>query len=194
MTETFMSPVLWFSVAVIVVVLCLLWVYMRRRAFLGDQLDGGHSIDLSEFVVAGPPDGPLRMDFYGTPVRLQLIVLAPMGRHSQLPTNEELPHILNHFISDFTRLSGLHRPVVFRWPEQLSAQGFFQAFFNQLSLPGDHGRGSSWCAVAGRFAVADTQYLVGMAFTTAKPNGMSTVTVKHEGQWFDILRIRESSE
>ena len=61
MTETFMSPVLWFSVAVIVVVLCLLWVFMRRRAFLGDQLDGGHSIDLSEFVVAGPPDGPLGM-------------------------------------------------------------------------------------------------------------------------------------
>ena len=101
--------------------------------------------------------------------------------------------ILNHFISDFTRISGLHRPVVFRWPEQLSAQGFFQAFFNQLSLP-DHGRGSCWSAVAGRFTVSEAQYLVGMAFTAEKANGMGEVTVQHEGQWFDVLRIKELPE
>jgi hypothetical protein len=188
--------VLWFSIAAIaiVIVLWLLWSLLRRRAALGHQVDGGDAIDLSEFVVGGPPGGSPQMEFYGTPVRLQLIVLAPMGRHGQLPSNEELPHILNHFISDFTRVSGLHRTVVFRWPEQLSADGFYQAFFNKLSLPGDHGRGSPWCAVSGRFTVADTQYLVGMAFTSEKPNGMGTVTVEHEGQWLDVLRIRESSD
>jgi hypothetical protein len=194
MPRSFLTPVLWFSIAAVAITLWLLWWLLRRRAARGHQVDGRNSIDLSEFVVGGPPVGSPRMDFYGTPVRLQLIVLAPMGRHSQLPSNEELPHVLNHFISGFTGVSGLHRPVVFRWPEQLSAQGFYQAFFNQLSLPGDHGRGSAWCAVAGRFTVADRQYLVGMAFTSEKPNGMGTVTVQHEGQWLDVLRIRESSD
>ena len=191
MPELFSSPFFWLAVAV---VLLALWLLLRRQATPGGERAQGDSIDLSEFVVGGPPEGPSSVEFYGTPVRLQLIVLAPMGRHGQLPSNEELPHILNHFISDFTRVSGLHRTVVFRWPEQLSAHGFYQAFFNKLSLPGDHGRGSPWCAVSGRFTVADTQYLVGMAFTSEKPNGMGTVTVEHEGQWLDVLRIRESSD
>jgi len=190
MPELFSSPFFWLAVAV---VLLALWLLLRRQATPGGERAQGDSIDLSEFVVGGPPEGPSSVEFYGTPVRLQLIVLAPMGRHSQLPANEELPHVLNHFISGFTRLSGLHRPVLFRWPEQLSAQGFYQAFFNQLSLP-DHGKGSCWSAVAGRFTVSDTQYLVGMAFTAEKVNGMGEVTVQHEGQWFDVLRIKESSE
>ena len=91
--------VLWFSIAAIVITLWLLWSLLRRRAALGHQVDGGDAIDLSEFVPGGPPLGSPQMEFYGTPVRLQLIVLAPMGRHGQLPSNEELPHILNHFIS-----------------------------------------------------------------------------------------------
>ena len=132
MPELFLSPVFWLAVAA---VLLVSWLLLRRHATPGGESDQGDSINISEFVVAGPPEGPPSVEFYGTPVRLQLIVLAPMGRRSQLPANEELPHILNHFLSGFTRLSALHRPVLFRWPEQLSAQGFHQAFFNQLSLP-----------------------------------------------------------
>ena len=190
MSELFLSPVFWLAAAA---VLLVPWLLLRRHATPGGESGQGDSINMSEFVVGGPPEGPPSLEFYGTPVRLQLIVLAPMGRRNQLPANEELPHILNHFLSGFTHLSGLHRPVLFRWPEQLSAQGFYQAFFNQLSLP-DHGRGSCWSAVAGRFTVSEAQYLVGMAFTAEKANGMGEVTVQHEGQWFDVLRIKELPE
>ena len=189
MAELLLNPFFWLPVAAILLAAC--WL-LRRHAAAAGEAAAEDSIDLSEFTVDGPPDGPPNVEFYGIPVRLQLIVLAPMGRHSQLPENEELPHILNHFMSGFTGISGLHRPVLFRWPEQLSAHGFYQAFFNQLALP-DHGRGSCWSAVAGRFAVADSQYLVGMAFTAGKAHGMGEITVQHDGQWFDVLRIKESS-
>ena len=194
MREMIGGPGLWIAIGAILVVAWLLRRLWRRRASMLDEGQAGDAIDLSELVASGPPKGPLGMEVYGTPVRLQLIVLAPLGRHSELPMNEQLPHILNNFVSGFTRLSSLHRPLVYRWPQQLSAQGFNHAFFNQVSLPGDHGRGTPWCAVCGRFAAAGGQYLIGMVFSSDKVNGLGEITVQQEGQWHDLLRIRESSE
>ena len=82
--------------------------------------------------------------------------------------------------------------MICRWPSQLSSQGFAQSFFNHLALPGNRGKGTPWCSIAGRLQLGDRAFLVGLVCTSGSPNGLGQVVVRHEGQWLDILRIRES--
>lgn len=195
-----MDTFIWIAVAALIILFGLLAISPRMRqwflsgATLSGRINEGDSgFGLEEIEARGPPGGPYSMEFYGTPVCLRFIVLAPLGRVSELPENDHLPHILNHFMTGFTRIVSAHRSVLIRWPEQLSASGFQQAFFNHAGLPGDHGRGSCWSAMAGRFSMAGSQYLLGLVFSTADADGLGEVVVKREGQWQDMLRIREQS-
>jgi hypothetical protein len=83
-----------------------------------------------------------------------------------------------------------HQPLICRWPAQLSSTGFAQSFFNHVALPGARGRGTPWCSLAGKLAVGDRVFLVGLVFCAATSNSLSQMTVEHEGQWLDVLRIR----
>jgi hypothetical protein len=189
------------SIAAILALIALLAVSPRIvRAILGVVRGPGQTAEeavglgLEELETRGPPDGSYSMELYGTPVCLRVVVLAPLGRGSELPENEHIPHIMNHFMTGFTKVVAAHHSILVRWPEQLSASGFQQAFFNHAGLPGDHGRGSCWSAVAGRFSMADSQYLLGLVFSTADADGLGELAVKHEGQWLDVVRIREQSQ
>src|SRR5688572_4279322 len=42
-------------------------------------------IDISRLPTDGPADGGLRVEVYGTPVRIAVIVLAPVGRDGAAP-------------------------------------------------------------------------------------------------------------
>lgn len=191
-----MDILIWVAVA-IAVTLAALAIPTVRRWILGRSADpvdiqqSAAGFVLSELDPRGPPVGALKLELYGTAVCLRVVVLAPLGRGVALPDNDQLPHLLNHFMSGFTRLTALHRPLLIRWPEQLSASGFEQSFFNHAGLPGDHGRGSCWSAVAGRFSLAGDQFLIGLVCSTASADGLGEIVVAREGQWLDVVRIRE---
>ncbi len=134
---------------------------------------------------------PVRMEIYGSPVRIRALVLSPIGRGQTLPEKEHLGNILNHFIPDFTKILDLHQPIFRQWPEQLSSSGFIQSFFNNLAIP-NKGQGTVWCSIAGKIEVLGSNYLIGMVCNTATPNSLSQITVQHTGQWLDILRVHQA--
>jgi hypothetical protein len=59
-----------------------------------------------------------------------------------------------------------------------------------VALPGDRGKGTPWCSIAGRLQVGDRLFLIGLVCCAHQPNALSQFVVQHEGQWLDILRIR----
>ena len=151
-------------------------------------------VDLTSIGDRGPDQGAARLEFYNTPVRLGVLVVAPLGRGHALPSNAELAQILNNLVPNLLSVINSHKPVLRRWPAQLSAKGFSHAFFTNVALPGDRGKGSPWCAIAGKFMADGDPFLVGLACCASQTNGLGHVVVEHEGQWLDVLRIRTDSD
>lgn len=139
-----------------------------------------------------PPDmSRPHVEIYGTPMRVLLVLLAPVGRTSQLPVDGQHRQVLegiDHQLADVVTRDGAN---VERWPAQLSAAGFCQAFFNQTAMPGK-GKGTPWCAAAGKVDNFGTPILVGMIFVAAEPNGLGEILVEHEGKWRDVLRVKSA--
>jgi hypothetical protein len=148
------------------------------------------SIDVAALDAVGPSEDGPRLEFYGTPVRLAVLVLAPAGRTGVLPDDEKLREACDHLIPGLAAVLDAHHPIFRRWPEQLSSQGFAQSFFSNLRLPGDRGKGTPWCSAAGKFEFGGQQLLAGLVCCAEKPTGLSQVVVQHEGQWLDVLRVR----
>lgn len=153
------------------------------------------TIDLEQLQDAGPEKhglariGP-HVEFYGIPVRLAVLVVAPMGRGAELPGPKQLRVDLDQMLPNFSTILDHHRPLFRRWPAQLSAHGFPQFFFLNLKLPGNKGVGTPWASIAGRYQIESGSLLIGMVFCADHPNGLSQTVVEHEGQWRDALRIR----
>ena len=182
-------------VAILVIVasgaLMLIIRRLRRRADrqLGTQQDAG--VDIALLDAEGPPEGYPRLEFYGTPVRLKVMVVAPCGRGSELPPPDLLPGLMERLIPGLTSVVAVHQPIVRRWSQQLSVHGFHQSFFQKVALPGSAGKGTPWCSAAGRLSLGQHQFLIGMVFVSNRANGFVQIVVEHEGQWLNTIRVRE---
>ena len=175
------------ALALAVVALLIRWLGRRRTARADDSPT--LRIDVASLTPQPPAkDGP-RLEFYGTQVQLAVIVVAPVGRDRPRPSMDELPAIIESLQPNMMRVVNAHQPMVRCWPAQLSSQGFTQAFFNNVVLPGNGGKGTAWCSVAGKIAKDNEFYLVGLACRGAKANSLGQVTIQHEGQWLDVLRV-----
>ncbi len=179
--------VLFAVAAVLMVLVSLLRRGKRRPESEGENL----TIDLHRLQVEGPPTIGLQLEFYGVPVRLVVFVLAPPGRGSIIPPRDNLRGVVENLLPGFTDVLDAHQPIYRAWPKQLSSQGFYQTFFNNLQLPGDKGKGTTWCSVVGRFDYGGGHLLAGMVCRSERPNALSQVIVEHEGQWHEVLRIRK---
>ena len=84
-------------------------------------------------------------------MRLAAVVLAPVGRLSDLPPDDQLPTLIEAIVPGLDKIAASHRPLIRRWPSQVSARGFAHLFFANAKLPGDGGKGSPWSSVAGMF-------------------------------------------
>jgi hypothetical protein len=147
-------------------------------------------IDVQQLPAHGPPKEGPKLEFFGMPVRLAVVVLAPAGRGAQLPPHQQLVRVLDDLAPGLASVVLSHRPVLHQWPEQLSTQGFIHAFFNNVRLPGDRGRGTPWCSAAGRFDAGDQQLLAGVLCAADRPNSISQVAISNVGQWMEVLRVK----
>jgi hypothetical protein len=178
------------AVALLVAVVCARWLRKGRKVRW--QPEPELFVDVGQLDASGPPPQGPRVEFYGTPVRLAVVVIAPAGRQGELPPPGVLPNVMDRLVPGLPRVVASHRPMICRWPAQLSTQGFAQSFFNHVALPGDRGKGTPWCSIAGKLQVGDRVFLIGLVCCANQPNALSQFVVQHEGQWLDILRIRDN--
>ena len=148
------------------------------------------SIDIRTLGDDGPPERGAKLEVYHLPMRLAALVLAPTGRGGTLPPQEQIPTIIDHIVPNLGEVFREHQSVLRLWPSQLSSEGFANTFFTNARLPGQGGKGTPWCAVAGRFEAEGQKYLVGMLLCAAAPNSLSQLTVQRDTQWLDLLRVR----
>lgn len=147
-------------------------------------------IDVTALALEALPESELQLEFQAVPVRLAVLVVAPVGRAGTIPEADQLLDAVDQLVPGLVEIVSLHQPVVRFWAPQLSSQGFVSSFFHNVGLPGEKGKGTPWCAVAGKFNSGDHHYLVGLAFLAEAPNGIGQVPIASDGQWNDMIRIR----
>lgn len=178
--------------AVIFLVAIAVWLVLRRKRPLpaAEEPIDERAIDVT-LLDSHPPatDGP-QLEIYGTPVRVAVVVMAPPGRGGSVPLKKELPALAEYLLPNLGPVLIAQQPLYARWPLQLSTQGFVQSFFNKVALPGDHGKGTKWCSLAGKFEAHGQLYLVGLLCCATASNGLGEITVEHPGQWLQIMRVR----
>ncbi len=182
-------------VVVGLVIVILGWTFRRLlKRQVRQSRSGGPSlaIDLPALPATGPPDAGPQLELYHVPVRVAVLVLAPAGRSGQLPEAIPTARLAENLLPGLGAVLDSHHTLIQSWPGQVSSQGFTQAFFASLSLPGDEGKGSVWSAVAGRFKAANQPFLAGLVLRAATPNAIGCAVVKHDAEWLDLLRVRES--
>ncbi len=141
------------------------------------------SLPVRALVVGGPG-----LTCYNLPARLAVVILAPAGRSTELPAVGELHELLEGLVPGLSEVTAAHQPLVRRWPPQLSVRGFAQQFFTHVPLPGDHGKGTPWCALAGAFKFQGRTVMVGLILRTETSTGLGQRAIERETQWLDVLR------
>jgi len=171
----------------------LVMLFLRPRRRKGANQEDDLSVDVASLNVEKLPADAPRLEYYGTPVRLVALVLAPAGRGAVLPPKDELRDMVEEVFPGLAAVVDAHRPIFRRWPQQLSSQGFTQSFFANIPLPGDRGKGTPWCSAAGKFECGGRQFLAGLVCRAETPNSLSQVVVQHHGQWHDVLRAKPAA-
>jgi len=178
----------------LLVVLVLLaiaaWFAFRRKPGPPPPKPLDRSIDLSTLDPSGAPADVPQLEYYGCPVRLAVLVLAPVGRDGSIPDKEQLPELLEQFVPHLLQVVAAHQPLLHFWPAQYSVVGFTNSFFVNVALPGNRGKGSPWCGVAGRFTALGRQYLAGIVCCGDDATGLGQLVIEQEQQWRDVLRVK----
>jgi len=184
----------WLSVvpwaAALIIVLWVLWRLFQRRGRFLLRPRPELRIAVSALGDEGPPPGPPTLEFYNLPVRLAAVILAAAGRSGELPAEEETDRLLEAIIPGLDKIAELHRPLIRRWPNQLSARGFAHLVFNNVRLPGLGGKGTPWSAAAGVFKFHARPVMAGLILRAAAPNSLGQFIIETEHQWLGCLRVR----
>jgi hypothetical protein len=165
------------------------WARRPERAVL---LNESLLLDLSELPTTEP--GLPRVTVYHIPVRLAVVVIAPLGRESDPPKHSEVPLLLDQIVPGLASALSRDQTIVRIWPRQLSATGFAPSLMRHVRLPSDRGRSSPWCLVSGRTTFNNASYSIGLALCAATPNNLGLVVVESEHEWLDVLRVRPDGE
>ena len=159
-----------------------------RRSVPVSTVDESLVIELSALPAAEPR--ATRLTVYHVPVRLAVVVIAPLGRESDPPTHSQVPRLLDRIVPGLASTLSHDQTIVKIWPRQLSATGFAPSLMRHVRLPGDKGRGTPWCLVAGRTVFNNASYAVGLALGADSPNNLGLIAVESELQWLDVVRMR----
>jgi hypothetical protein len=168
------------------------WKILRGRGKQTVAVPPALDVQVTGLGTAGPPPGPPVLEYYHYPVRLAAIVLAPAGRTRELPPVDQLGGLVDLLVPGLAPVVALHQPLVRRWPPQLSVRGFAHSFFVHARLPGQGGKGTPWCSVAGVFRVDNQPVMAGLVLRAASNVNLGQQIVDNEGKWQDVLRVKIS--
>jgi hypothetical protein len=180
------------AIAGALVVLWIAWRLLQRRKQTPPRLAPDLRIDVPSLGENGPPPGRPVLELYNLPVRLAAVVLAPVGLERELPPDDQLGPYFDSIVPGLDQVVRRHKPLVRRWPNQVSTRGFANLFFGNVRLPGTFGKGTPWSSVAGMFRVEDQPVMAGLILCALRPNSLSQTTVASEHQWLGCLRVRWS--
>ncbi|MEO2001251.1 MAG: hypothetical protein ABGW75_06460 [Pirellulales bacterium] len=129
---------------------------------------------------------------HNLPVRLGVVVLAPLGR-IDVPDDEELPSILDGLVPGLGKYITRDKPIIRTWPNQVSVGGFANNLALHMQVGGQDLTETPWCLVAGKTKRPDGLLLVTLALAAETVNRLGVVRLEDESQWMQAIQVNRSS-
>ena len=133
------------------------------------------------------PAGERMLAVYRLPVRIRLVVVAPMGKERG-SAGGRCRGLLNRVFPEPGDIVAREEPAIRLWEAQISDLGFIAAFHRRTPTPGPEGEPSHWVLVAGR-ATINKQPFPGRARVSSDRPSIGRLTLQPV-QWLEILRLR----
>jgi hypothetical protein len=164
-----------------------LWRALFGRRQTEDAWDRELAIDLDECPLPTRPPGERRVTVYHQPVRLRLVVLAPVGRDGDVDATA-VEKLLDKVVPGLGAAAQIDRPRVRVWPAQVSQHGFAAAFHRHTRKAARRDELSRWVLVAGRAQAGRQPVMLGLGLWADEPNTLDRVNLDPH-QWLDVLRL-----
>lgn len=172
------------GVAAVVLVLLFLVVAMRRKKTVDPE--AGLAENLAGFPPAPGKPGRRRLTVQEQPMRLRLVVVAPVGKKTM--TLEGAEALIGGFLRGMEEIVRADKPRIRVWPPQPSSVGFAQSFFRRVLRPEARGRPSPWVRVAGPAKSGATPILLGLALLADEATDIDEL-ILDGSEWLDVLRV-----
>jgi hypothetical protein len=169
--------------ALLLLLLLILWMRRGRRPPVDPE--AGLIENLGDYPPAGP--GPQRLYLHGQPLRLRLVVLAPLGKRP-LPADGAVEPLLDQMLRGLGDIVRQDRPRIRVWPSQLSQQGFAPTFVRLSRRPEQSDKPSPWVLAAGPVRAGGHQFLLGLALCADAPTDLGNLSLQAD-QWREVFRI-----
>lgn len=184
------------GIAVLVIVgLLVVYVLARLTGVVWRILAAGNpapQATLNEVLADYPPPpgqpGQRRLMVEGVPVRVRLVVVAPVGKEHPIRA-DQVEDLLEETLPGLKGIVLEDRPRIRVWPPQLSKQGFAPTFHRETEKPESEGRPSRWVLVAGPATAGRRPILLGLALWADTPNTLGRLTLDPL-RWGEVLRVQ----
>jgi hypothetical protein len=186
------SPyVLYGGIAVGIIVLLGIFMALARRK-RPEKIDPeeGMEEDLLDYPEPPPLAGSRQATYQGQPVRVRLVVVAPVGRQ-EVSGDGDMEPILNQVVRGLGTMARQDEPQVRTWPLGMSNVGFTPMFFRRVLRPEPAGTPSNWILVAGPARAGASRVLLGMALWSDEETTIGNVAVQQD-EWGELLRIEKA--
>jgi hypothetical protein len=161
-------------------------LFAKRRA-VSTEMD--LTEDLGAYPIPPALWGTRRLTLHGLPVRIRLVVAAPLGHEGRYVHADQMERLLDQIVPGLSHFLNADKPRVVVWPTQLSAQGFAAAFRRNAQRPDPDKPLSRWVLVMGRGLVDRRPLVFGFAMLADKDNTLGRVELQHPHQWMEVLRL-----
>lgn len=185
--------------AVGVILLLLLWAIFDRlilRTLFGrrSQPVVGEEhlrVDVTKLPTVPPGRTSHRLLAEGVPVRVRLVVLAPLGHGRAHALPDDPTTLFDRVLPGFGQVIRDDGARVTLWPAQVSRAGFAPKFHTLVSTPDPPAAPSRWVLTAGPVRAGDRQFSLGLALEADEPCYLGRQTVTPD-RWTWLLRIRDA--
>lgn len=171
----------------VLLLLVVLLMLMRRGKKRVDP-ERGLEEDLSAYPPAPGKPGPRRLTVHGRPVRLRLVVVAPVGKRT-IAEGGAVEVLLDEVLRGLGQVAQQDKPRMRVWPPQLSQQGFAPTFFRQTKCPDGAGKPSHWVLAAGPARAGGRPVLLGLAMWGDDKAPMEQ-KILSETEWDEALQMK----
>lgn len=191
------GPMIYYGIVTIVVLLGfglavgMVKGFIKRQKRSDRSCEDSLAIDIEKLPAQPMPKGGPILEFYNSPVRVALVVIAPAGTGAVTPSADRWNDAFDSVVPGLAKVINAHRPAIRTWPTQLSVSGFASKFFQHVPLPGNGGKGTTYSSVAGTFEMEDRPMLVGLVLESRAPDNHGQYTINSPSEWLGILRVRE---
>ena len=152
------------------------------------DLEKGLREDLSAYPPPPAAAGPRRLTANGLPVRVRLVVVAPVGRQQTAIMPDDVPELLDDVVRGLGGFVTADRPRIKVWPPQLSVAGFAPTFHRLVEAPDAGAKASRWVKLGGPARTGKRPVLLGLALLADEPCKLGDVHVETT-EWHELLRV-----